>query len=717
MSLAARIARAIAPLVTRSGAPVPDWPLWRSLIGPWTLPPEALEYPLAFKLVPTVFFSISIIQDALAAVPLRFYEGTGDEKVEIERETGNIADLWGKANPLDTGYDLAQQVVGSLLIQGNAYIFKVMKGRKVTELWCLAGDTVSPIAGADRTIAYYNVDVGAGQYERVGTDQIVQIKMYTPDHGVLGYSPLGVLRKTYQTQYDAGRWLAAFYEKGGTVAGHYSTEMPLEDGDVARVEKSIRRRFMGPEHAWEPVILPRKLQYVRAGLTLKEMQFIENAKLTREQILEVFKIPPAIAGLTEGSGLNSDVMNVAQTLLVQNALEPMASRIEAYLNEKLLKSGVFGNVVTCAFDFSGMPIMQHSRLARAKMYTEVTGGPIMSREIAQEEFGLEVNIDDLLIPAGMQTASDREAEANRPVVAPAVPEAASRSSSGTDRSQLRARAGANVSRYERMQTVGWRRLLRQQEARAVASLKEAPRSYANGAAGIEFREAFLGIRIVDAEALLKDPKGADRRLVRRMTRATVAGRGSEALAELGLDVAYDLNATAVGEFIRDHSDRALTAVNKTTAKELRRELAESAEAGETISEAVERVREVFGDRRDNAITIARTETVSAYNFASISAWKQSGQVGAKQWLTAEDDAVRDWHREVDGKSVPLDASFSVGPDQLDFPGDPRGSAGNIINCRCTLVADVVASDATEESPSRNGHSERSLDELLAMEMT
>ena len=64
----------------------------------------------------------------------------------------------------------------------------------------------------------------------------------------------------------------------------------------------------------------------------------------------------------------------------------------------------------------------------------------------------------------------------------------------------------------------------------------------------------------------------------------------------------------------------------------------------------------------------------------------------KEWVTALDDKVRDGsssefdHTAAHGEAVELKAAFEATGESLEFPGDPGGSAGNIINCRCALVS-------------------------------
>jgi len=58
------------------------------------------------------------------------------------------------------------------------------------------------------------------------------------------------------------------------------------------------------------------------------------------------------------------------------------------------------------------------------------------------------------------------------------------------------------------------------------------------------------------------------------------------------------------------------------------------------------------------------------------------------WITAGDERVRMAHAAANGQRRGLDGVFIVGGEALRFPGDPNGSAGNIINCRCNLVMGI-----------------------------
>lgn len=94
-------------------------------------------------------------------------------------------------------------------------------------------------------------------------------------------------------------------------------------------------------------------------------------------------------------------------------------------------------------------------------------------------------------------------------------------------------------------------------------------------------------------------------------------------------------------------------------------------------------------------TIARTEGHRIQQTSTRDAQQAAKAKGAdvlKQWDAALDGRTRDSHRHVDGEIRELDEKFSNG---LMFPGDPSGSAAEVVNCRCT--ADTRARWALDES--------------------
>jgi hypothetical protein len=93
--------------------------------------------------------------------------------------------------------------------------------------------------------------------------------------------------------------------------------------------------------------------------------------------------------------------------------------------------------------------------------------------------------------------------------------------------------------------------------------------------------------------------------------------------------------------------------------------------------------------QSRALMIARTETVSASNFADIEAVKQAGLDDRlrKFWLNEVD--ARDTHiaagKQYDENNpIPLNQDFVVGQDTMPAPGNGSLAAENC-NCRCAIA--------------------------------
>jgi hypothetical protein len=119
-------------------------------------------------------------------------------------------------------------------------------------------------------------------------------------------------------------------------------------------------------------------------------------------------------------------------------------------------------------------------------------------------------------------------------------------------------------------------------------------------------------------------------------------------------------------------------------------IADSMEAGDGTAEIASAIRDVTDLSAFRSELIARTETHAAATYASVegvrAAQDKLGVTMLKQWLPTIDSRTRPAHADMDGSDpIPMDEKFIVDGEELDRPGDPAGSAENVINCRCTLV--------------------------------
>ena len=151
-------------------------------------------------------------------------------------------------------------------------------------------------------------------------------------------------------------------------------------------------------------------------------------------------------------------------------------------------------------------------------------------------------------------------------------------------------------------------------------------------------------------------------------------------------------------FLVTNEGSRITTVRQSYIQFLTQIMSKGIAEGKTISMIATDMTKLIKSRnfyRWQALRIARTETTAASNYAATVSSSVSGVLMDKVWISALDERTRQGvfnHLEMNQKRVPLDKPFNVSGQNLMFPGDPNGSAGNVINCRCS-VAQVVRRDA------------------------
>jgi HK97 family phage portal protein len=653
---------------------------------------DVADFPLAFKLIPDIYSCISLIQNEIASLPLKFYRvDRGGERTELEptgdRARGNVADLWTRANDHETGYNIQEQLAGSLLIWGNAYLFlEDFGGALPRELFVLLPPRVNPILNASGAAEKYALDVGAGPRKEIAGDRIIWTKAYDPFGGGLGMSPLEAARLTYETQRDMGRMQRQLHQRGGMPPGYFVTEETIDAGEREAAQQALAKQFKGSSQgAWDALILTGNLTFKPASLTLSEMQFLETAALHTEDILKIFHIPPTVYGIKRGGALGDDGADMEELRFYQQCVKAWTRRLEGSINEFLLpRFAANGGKLVAEFDYAQVLAYQDLFLSQAKAGALATGAPVLTVEEFRKRLGLPAEPEDgkLLIPFNLLP---RDATPPEPAPAPATNPASEepQAASGA-RDRMRALAARDLKRHERVFRRGLGPFFTQQETRVVDRLRE------QGHRSLE--------RVLDIDMLLEDSEG-DRELLKRLIRAVVMERGQEVLDELAAEIAFTAFTERADAFVRTHSAELSQQVNKTTRLKLRETLAQGVAADESIVELVARVREVYTERRSSgAANISRTETASAYNHATFEAYDQSDVVATKSWLSARDEAVREahaeadteTHSETDGQTIPLNQQFELTDENgeifyADYPGDRRLPASLRCNCRCTLA--------------------------------
>lgn len=147
-------------------------------------------------------------------------------------------------------------------------------------------------------------------------------------------------------------------------------------------------------------------------------------------------------------------------------------------------------------------------------------------------------------------------------------------------------------------------------------------------------------------------------------------------------------ADGIGGFLEAESIilTELSHIQAGTVRMILDQVADGLLVGASIAEIKQFIQDVGAFGPERALRISRTVTGAAASIGQLISGQLSGAT-MKTWQDSTFD-VRKVHAIRDGETVPIDGRFSVQLKSIigpRFPGDPEISAGDRINCRCSLT--------------------------------
>ena len=154
----------------------------------------------------------------------------------------------------------------------------------------------------------------------------------------------------------------------------------------------------------------------------------------------------------------------------------------------------------------------------------------------------------------------------------------------------------------------------------------------------------------------------------------------------------------IAQWLKTTAGIRITSVHQTLIESIIKVIAEGYENNISVADITRNLQRQFGWYKPQALRIARTETTTATNYATVLQAQSSELVLEKNWISVHDNRTRRPphsvydHLDMDGVKVSEFGTFFVSGEELEFPGDPSARAGNVINCRCK-IAFTVKEDA------------------------
>lgn len=612
--------------------------------------------------------SIDLISQEVASAHLRLYKAkqNGEKEEILDHE---FLKMWNNPNPDMTKSEILEHLSAFLDINGNSYLLKAKDGSgKTREIYPLRADWVKVVpskeANPDRLVEKYLYANGGGKDAiTLEVDDIVPIRLFSPKffNEMKGKGTVDGAKSIIMEEKTISDWNKGFFERGAITSGVLEYDGVLETEEKAAVEAQWKQEIAGMKNNGSTPVVHGGMKYIPTQFTQRELAFIDQRKLNRDDIFLLFGVPK---GLMMSEDVNLANARQALWAFTRFTVKPRLKKIEDALNRYLLPE--FGEGLTVEFD---NPVPE-DRDAEIKEYQAAIGNWMTPNEIRAEE-GLAPleGGDQLTRPSAVPTLQLSVGESKKKD-AVEIPD-------------------ERKARGEK----AWGEMLKLQmpaEGKYMASLKKyffeqrnrVLKNLPDPAKGYGQKDTRLSILDTEEEiGIMVD-------ILTPLQRELFEKQARLAQKDLGLENDYVITPKTE-EILQKYNMKISKEVNATTETAISQAIADAVENGYTIQQLTEQINKYF-DYADatRAERIARSETIRTSNAAMESAWKQSDVVEAKEWYTAEDERVCEYCSEMDGKTEDLGAAFfkkgdtfqGLALDYRDITEPPLHTS-----CRCVLL--------------------------------
>src|SRR3954452_22631831 len=252
-----------------------------------------------------------------------------------------LARLLTHPNPWLTPWELWYLTVVHLELTGNAYWYAaplaVGDARLGVpgELWIVPTPWVRVVPDSQRYVRAYEISAPGAAPELFTPEEIIHLKYPNPLDLHYGLSPLqaNALTVDANTELQKSRYQA--FHAGQRPGVVLQTEQLLSEATVRRLEEKVQARFGGRENWHRPLVLEQGLKASPWTLTPAEMDFLNSARMTRDEIFALFRVPAPIAGLVENMGLGADIWFGARVMFCEGTVQPKLDLIGQALTRDL----------------------------------------------------------------------------------------------------------------------------------------------------------------------------------------------------------------------------------------------------------------------------------------------------------------------------------------------------------------------------------------------
>lgn len=574
------------------------------------------DYLSAAQMISWVSICCSIIGSKVAMTFGDIYTLDGEP-------AGNkdLAKLFKRPNPATSGYAFKEMLVWHLLLSGNAYILKWKASAydrtssgKFSEMYIINPALFSDFEMQGNAVVGYTFRTIEGANMKIPASDIVHIKLPNPLDDRSGLGKIQANEMVYNTEWAAQTYNWRFFANGGYPEVVLFTSDKVDPEEQKRIESKFSEKYQGYQRSHKVPLLQGGIDIKNIGLSQKDMAFVEQRKFTREEILGIFGVPPAKAGIYEYANYANSKEQDA-TFLAE-CIAPLLVRIQDAFTYGIIAS--FDNTLEYCFD----NVIRIDRELNMKLAAQAIANGLMTPNEARQEY-LDINpvegndaldsyyMDVRLMPVGAEPTTPAA-----PVPEKGITIVSGKREFHRKANRLQQRILAVAVRTKK----GAHKPIKTAITKFFKAQKEDVLSKLDQIKGLP-GESFKGVDDVF------DGAEQDKLIKKAMSgvhTSVVMKAVNDVNDVLGTETDNSTTNPAIAARIGRLASK-VTVINETTRADLDKTLREGLGAGESVPQLKARVEAVYeGAEGYRAEMIARTEAFRAWDGGAIECYKDFG---------------------------------------------------------------------------------------------
>ena len=214
-------------------------------------------------------------------------------------------------------------------------------------------------------------------------DEVVYFREYHPETDLeKGTSVMDVLNLALSQEYEASKYVEAFFKNDATPATLLTTEQTVSEQEMNKVLAWWNKRFRGTRKKGKVGFADRGMQAKVLSSSLKDMVLVELRNQAREDVCTAFEVPKILLSMEEATFANAQE---ARKYMIEDLIVPRSKYYASAINKQLVQ--LIDPMITFEFYPDELPILQENLGKKWERLSEAEDKGLISGDFVREQMG------------------------------------------------------------------------------------------------------------------------------------------------------------------------------------------------------------------------------------------------------------------------------------------------------------------------------------------